>query len=452
LTDAVENSPVSGGRKGARQTSDGVTGERQRSMPSVKRVLRALAVQLLIALATIGVLDAILFFATPDDIAMRFPGYRQGFIMGDVIGRGYPRGYFEANAERGFDIKPTAVPRTDLVHYTDELSYNIWSNSIGCFDTPVGPLPETYWYLAGDSVAWGHAKYEDLMGTMIQKIKGVEILQCGVTHTGQRHQFSKFLDIGKTLGRWPARVFVVYSPTDTVNDYMHPHGSVVDDGLADTKMLTRDNEIVELDQGWFDQARAEREAAKPSATTGAPQNFSLSRFLLEYSMTSQILNAGLHALNDRAPWLGRHIGVLGEEPMLDWFDRYSVYKGQKLYDLHRLTYLQTQDGHLNYENFKYADANKAVIKQWRDHALANGYSLEFVLPHPGPPSLYDPADATNFYKETMAYLSSLGIKYYDVTAELNKRGVETDDLYWELDAHMSGYGNQVVGRILAEVF
>ena len=128
-----------------------------------------------------------------------------------------------------------------------------------------------------------------------------------------------------------------------------------------------------------------------------------------------------------------------------------VYKGQKLYDLHRLTHMQTADGYLQYTNFKFAAQNKAVIKEWRDHALANGYSLEFLLPHPGTSVIYGMEDATNFYKEFMAYLSSLGIKYHDLIAELAKRNINPDDLFWVSDTHMSGEGNEIVGEILAEI-
>ena len=39
-------------------------------------------------------------------------------------------------------------------------------------------------------------------------------------------------------------------------------------------------------------------------------------------------------------------------------------------------------------------------------------------------------DATNFYKEFIAYLSSLGIKYHDLIAELAKRKINADDLFW----------------------
>ena len=245
-------------------------------------------------------------------------------------------------------------------------------------------------------------------------------------------------------------MFVVYSPTDTANDYMYPHSTVVDGGLTDTRMLDKDYNIVQLDSEWFDHVRAERAAAK-ATETGAPTSFSLSRTLLTYSVTAHLVNAGLYALSNHAPAIGRRIGVLGDEPMLEWFDKYVVYKGQKLYDLHRLTHMQSADGYMKYENFEYAAQNKAVIKQWRDHALANGYSLEFLLPHPGSTSIESEENAKNFYKEFMAYLSSLGIKYHDLIAELAKRNINPNDLFWVNDSHMSVEGNVIVGEILAEI-
>lgn len=412
--------------------------------------LKTISVYAGIILTTFVVLDAVLFFTLPTSVAQNFPGYREGFFTVEILGRGYPKDYFEAHPERGFDIKPTDTPRTDQIHDMEEYSYNIWSNKLGCFDKPADTLKSRFWYLAGDSIAWGHAKFEDLLGTQLEKYEGFDILQCGVTHTGQRHQFSKFLEISKKLGRFPERVIVMYSPTDTANDYLYPHTTVREGKLADIRMLNQKNEMVDLDEGWFQQAKERHERDKPGEY-GQPTTFSLSRLIMQYSMSAQIVNAGLFAVNNRVPWVGQHIGMLGEEPGLDWYDKYFMYKGQKLYDLHRLVYFQTKDGSLSYTNFKYTEQNKKVIREWRDHALANGYKLEFVLPHPGPSSVYAPDSVTNFYKEFIAYLDSLDIKYYDLTKELRKREIETDDLYWEEDIHMSGKGNRIVGKILSEL-
>ncbi|MGF1622924.1 MAG: hypothetical protein ACFCUR_20230 [Rhodomicrobiaceae bacterium] len=418
-----------------------------RSVSSMKNLIGSAGIVVL----TLALLDAVLFFALPASIAAHFSAYREGSYVIDMIGRGYPRDYFDAHAERGFDIKPTDLPRTDQIHAMDEYSYPVWSNKLGCFDRPIKPEKmNRFWYMAGDSIAWGHAKFEDLMGTVVETAERVEIMQCGVTHTGQRHQFSKFLEISKMLGRWPERVLVFYSPTDTANDYLHPHSSVIDGGLADVRMLGRNNEIVNLDQGWFDQISAQRDAARPSPT-GQPTTFSLARFLMQYSMSAQILNAGLHRIADIWPWYAEHVGVLGEDPGVDWHDKYYMYKGKKLYDLHRLTHIQTEAGLLRYATFEYAENNKKVIREWRDHARAHGYKLEFVLPHPGPPRAYDEASVTNFYKEFIAYLTSLDLKYYNLIQELEKREIDTEDLYWEEDIHMSGRGNRVVGKILAEL-
>jgi hypothetical protein len=172
---------------------------------------------------------------------------------------------------------------------------------------------------------------------------------------------------------------------------------------------------------------------------------------MQYSMSAQILNAALHKIADVSPWYAEHIGLLGEEPGLEWYEKYFMYKGKKLYDLHTLTYHQTEVGYIQYTDYQYADDNKKIIRKWRDHARANGYTLEFVLPHPGPSRVYEEESVTNFYKEFIAYLASLDLKYYNLIEELERREIDTDDLYWEEDNHMSGRGNRVVGKILAEI-
>lgn len=413
-------------------------------------LIKTVALQAGLLVATIAALDALLFFVLPADVAARFPTYREDTFIVDVIGRGYPKDYFEAHSERGFDIKSTETPRTDQIHYLDDFHYNVWSNKIGCFDKPVGDMKDRFWYMAGDSIAWGHAKFEDLMGSIIEQQEGIDLLQCGVTHTGQRHQFSKFLEITSKLGKMPERVLVFYSPTDTVNDYMYPHTTVKGGGLADIRMLGENNEIVEVGDDWFAQMKAEREAARVD-DQGIATAFSLSRFLMKYSLSAHMLNAGLHAADRRFPWIGNTVGMLGDDPTLDWYDKYFRYKGQKIYDIHRMTYFQTINGYVAYKDFQYAEPNKQVIRQWRDHARANGYKLEFVLSHPGPSRVYEDISVTNFYKEFIAFLDAEGVKYYDLVAELQKREIETDDLYWEQDLHLSGRGNRIVGRILSEL-
>ncbi len=144
--------------------------------------------------------------------------------------------------------------------------------------------------------------------------------------------------------------------------------------------------------------------------------------------------------------------MLGEEPGLEWYDKYFLYKGKKLYDLHRMTHIQTEDGHLDYTNYKYADANKAIIKEWRDHALANGYKLEFVLPHPGPSTVYAAQGRDEFLQRIHRLFGFAGHKVLRHNPkELEKREIETDDLYWDYDTHMSNRGNMIVGKILSEL-
>jgi len=410
-------------------------------MSSLWARLKTFGIYVLVLVSTIVALDTILFFSLDNEINSDFPGYREGFYVEEHIGKGYPLYYFEKHPERGFDIKPTSTPRTDQIHeMTDDYSYPVWSNKLGCFDTPVDKPKSPFWYMAGDSIIWGHAKFETLMGTRLEKALGIEILQCGVTHTGQRHQFSKFLDITKKLGQWPDLVLVFYSPTDTANDYLYPHTTVVNGGLADTKKLTRDNDIVTLDDGWYKRFIEDHD------------HFSMSRFLMTFSMTAQIFNAGLHKIRHWIPWSKQYIGTLGVEPGLPWYDKYFLYKGQRVYDLHRMTIYQTQNGRMKYENYKFANNNKEIIREWRDHAIKNNYKLVFVLMLPGPSWFIDAENNRNdFYKELREYLDNIGVKYFDMVDEVTKRDIEIDDLMWETDIHMSEYGNKVVANILLEL-
>ncbi|MGE0004270.1 MAG: hypothetical protein AB7S92_01655 [Parvibaculaceae bacterium] len=420
---------------------------------SLLRKLGATAlVQALLALATFAVFDTIAFFTLSDDFADNFPTYREGYWVPDFIGRGYPKDYYVANAERGFDIKPTAVPRTDQFHVLDDvgITYPVWSNQYGCFDTPHPSPAADFVYFAGDSIVWGYAPFETKFGTVYERESGVETFKCGVTHTGQRHQFSKFLEIGRKLGRWPAKVVVFYSPTDVANDYLHPHSTVIDGGLADNARLDADNNIVRLDQGWFDMLR--RRIADGRAGESEHPPFHPIRSLMKYSFTLQLVNAGLYYVRNHVPVVSGYVPVLGEEPLLHWADKYEIYRGQKLYDLHRLVYLESRSGKYRYRDYPYAEANKKVLREWRAHAAASGYELIVVILPAGDMGLTEDGTVPkDFYSELKEFLKQNDIHTIDLGEELEKRKIDPASIYWEGASHFSIDGNILVGEILTDL-
>lgn len=92
--------------------------------------------------------------------------------------------YTVPDAELVWDIEPNLSPRR---HVTHDVSYDIWSNELGCFDRPyAGETPSVY--LAGDSFAWGFAPFEAKWGTELERATGVRVLKCGVTGYGTRQE------------------------------------------------------------------------------------------------------------------------------------------------------------------------------------------------------------------------------------------------------------------------
>ena len=116
----------------------------------------------------------------------------------------YPRGYFAANEKRGFDIA-LDVPPTEFEYVEGRIQ--IFSNKYGCFDRTTS-FDGPYVLLLGDSYTWGYADYDAKWGTLLERKLGMPVAKCGVTHTGQRHQLSKAMDVAAAIGHPPKLVVV----------------------------------------------------------------------------------------------------------------------------------------------------------------------------------------------------------------------------------------------------
>jgi lysophospholipase L1-like esterase len=106
------------------------------------------------------------------DIVLYFSHYRY-----HISRNLYPQFYFKKDIEIGHDIALNVATTT---HVFEDFEYPVWSNNLGCFDTNyTGETP--YIYMAGDSLTWGFAPFEDKWGTKIQSYLGIRTLKCGVT-------------------------------------------------------------------------------------------------------------------------------------------------------------------------------------------------------------------------------------------------------------------------------
>jgi hypothetical protein len=224
----------------ARHSDDPGIRERGANGPASAATLRKLFwVNLVLTVIAFGALDLAAFQYLPERFVYLFPEYKQSPASGVADRARHLNDYFRADAGRGFDISEFA----DGMHSVDGLVYPVWSNSLGCFDVEHWNLGE-YVYFAGDSFTWGYSPFEEKFGTLVERSLGTEILKCGVTHTGQRHQYNKFLEIVDRVERLPKAVFVFHYPNDLVNDFAHPHSTVLDGWQVNTVGITQELEII----------------------------------------------------------------------------------------------------------------------------------------------------------------------------------------------------------------
>jgi len=157
------------------------------------KLIKIILPQLALVVGTLIVIDVACYFFLPNSVVAGFTDYRVKPIRHPTIGgRGYyPRYYFVAHPTRGMDIGPNRRG----MHQVDDLNYPVWSNRFGCFDHDWPTVPEGYVYFAGDSFTWGYTPYEEKFATLFEAKTGLPTLKCGVTHTGQAHQFDKFREI-----------------------------------------------------------------------------------------------------------------------------------------------------------------------------------------------------------------------------------------------------------------
>ena len=187
----------------------------------------------------------------------RLQGIHSGYLQGNgqSLGRGYPRYHFQSNVDRGFDISKSS--KQVVAYLPKEIEpYPVWGNKIGCFDSDIHEKERYPIYLAGDSYTWGYANYNDKFGTILEDQLNVNVAACGVTHTGQMHQFSKFKEISSSLGYYPKTVIVNVVLNDIENDFLFPKTTVVQGYMADyatfedkdSQPVRVERDIIDLEQ------------------------------------------------------------------------------------------------------------------------------------------------------------------------------------------------------------
>lgn len=373
----------------------------------------------IVALLLVLVFDATMFHFLPDDYASQFPDYRRDPPPSIGGYDRYPNGYFVKHAARGFDIGRNR----EGAHWVDGVAYPIWSNSLGCFDDEP-PKAGDYIYFAGDSQTWGYTPFEQKFGTIVEQRSGKSVVKCGVTHTGQLHQFDKFLGVVEEIGYPPRAVLVFYDSNDPANDYAYPHATVIDGWLVNSASLDEENEIVRhADEELREKLKLRlKEIEEKSASWRWRFNRSAKPYSLSLNVAVSLKNRLAKAVQGQT---GQDSGGRTRKQI------YSLpkEKGRKFW----------------YEDNPNTRRNKGAILQFKKWAINNGVDLIVALIPPKTRALN-----ASWYEELRGFLTTNEISHVDLAPEFKRRGLASQDLYWNHDAHFNPRGNEAVAEILID--
>lgn len=164
------------------------------------------------------VLFSILFALAAVEVVLRLTHYKEYLLRSQFYG--YPKFYFRADEQSGFDISDNFP--VQMLHFADG-DTRIWSNEMGCFDYPYHD-EENYILLVGDSFTWGYAPFETKFGNIIENYSGRRVLKCGVSGYGSKQEMIKIHKLAARAGRMPSLIIVGYCiGNDLKDDYLFPH-------------------------------------------------------------------------------------------------------------------------------------------------------------------------------------------------------------------------------------
>ena len=358
---------------------------------------------------------SLLTFFTIDLVSYQFKDHLKIYLpkygsTSTLIHKGYPRYHFSKDCSLGFDISKNYKTSTSIKPF-EYKSYAVWGNSQKCFDDEwIDDNYNTGIYLAGDSLTWGYASYDKKFGTLLESKLQRNVFACGVSHTGQRHQYLKFKRLFDD-GIKPEIVIINMSSNDLDNDYFFPHSTVIDGYLVENIETCGNN----FDTS-FSHTRLIESELKNSMWL-ENNKITLKSFLKEYSFTANIIAEITRGTRNKF--------------RNNFLCRRSVYVGIHL-------------DYLNYEKSIFTEPNRNIILEWINHSKANGYKLIFsFIPSQDP-------DGTRWYLPLKKILDKESILFIDFAEYLSRRDIPLDSIFYKYDGHLNEYGNFVYAEFLHE--
>lgn len=313
----------------------------------------------------------------------------------------YPQHYFVDDAELGYDI---AKNFTTSTHFFKDAAFPIWSNNINCFDTDFhGETP--YIYMAGDSLTWSFAPFEDTWGRRIEKLLGTRTIKCGVVGYGTKQQLMKAKRI---LTSFPAPTLIVVGYT-AYNDFY-------DDANSPQNTSYNGYLVKDLAKNGVTEEEAQQKYANFTqyCSPSIPSNIAIARircFITNHSVLFNLFKSDIRKTIDSLfPQLTRMLekqGVLAEQIGT------TIEKTDTEYEKHL-------DNILNFKKL----------------AEEKGAKLLFVLA---------PYDNTR----VKPFLEKENIPYIDLNPIFDTYS-KSKPLIWVKDGHYNIAGNHVVGLMVSK--
>jgi len=366
---------------------------------------------IVISLLTVILIDSIAFFSFKSKIQSIIPSYGTSITNFD---RGYPRYHFMRDNEIGFDIRPNFKTSTSTKP-REYKKYSVWGNSYGCFDNEwKNEDTRGGVYLAGDSFTWGYVSYERKFGTLLKQLISRPVYSCGVTHTGQKHQFEKFKRLFED-GINPSLLIVNIVSNDLNNDFFFPHTTIVDGYMVETV-----EQCGEMETDSHSVRKDTYDDAKINVKNALNKPKSFRSLLSEYSLTAHIL-----AINSRKLRSQLNFKVINQKNKC----RKSI-SGDKPKNLG-----------IEYSNSKLSQVNRDVIVDWINHASENNYKIIFSFI----PDKY--SNSVN-YPFIEKFIKSNGGLVISFKEHISSNNIDRQSLYYKNNGHFNEKGNNEYAHFL----
>jgi hypothetical protein len=360
---------------------------------------------------TVLIIDSIAFLGFKSKVQNIIPSFG---ISINNFDRGYPRYHFIRDNEIGFDIRPN-FKTTTSTKPREYKKYAVWGNAYGCFDDEwLKKDIKGGVYLAGDSFTWGYASYEKKFGTLLQHSISKPVYACGVTHTGQKHQFEKFKRLFN-LGIKPSYLIVNIVSNDINNDFFFPHSTIVDGYMIETIEQCGD---MQLNNHTF--RKNTYEEAENIVKTALEATPSLRSLLSEYSLTANIIANNTRKLRSK-------ISFKAIKPSNDC--RKSI-SGDKFRNLG-----------IDYSQSKLSRVNRDIIFDWIAHASVNNYQIIFSFI----PDKYIESINYPFIEKFIESKNAIVINF---NKYIDSNKIEKSTLYYENNGHFNEFGNKEYAKFL----